>query len=86
MYDIGYFAHNSPVYGHFTNISWELFNVIISGETIARGHQTPQAVVDAWMGSAAHRDILLSPNFVDIGIGFFNNYWAIKLSLLPTAQ
>jgi uncharacterized protein YkwD len=44
------------------------------GETIAAGHKTAQEVVDAWMLSPGHRDILLG-NFREVG-----------LSLLPCAS
>jgi uncharacterized protein YkwD len=50
------------------------------GETIGGGYTTPQAVFDGWMNSASHRDILLSPYYTEIGIGYvtgghYGYYW-----------
>ena len=40
-----------------------------AGENIAAGFQTPAAAVRAWMRSPGHCRNILSPNFVDVGIG-----------------
>jgi uncharacterized protein YkwD len=43
-----------------------------TGECIAWGQGllgTPQAIVNAWMHSAAHRAIILTPRFRDVGVG-----------------
>ncbi|MCH0560322.1 sigma-70 family RNA polymerase sigma factor [Streptomyces sp. MUM 16J] len=39
------------------------------GENIARGQQTPQSVMDAWMNSPGHRANILNCAFKDIGVG-----------------
>jgi uncharacterized protein YkwD len=42
------------------------------GQNIAWGQaagSTPAAIIAAWLGSAPHREILLSPAFRDIGVG-----------------
>ncbi|MFJ4468411.1 sigma-70 family RNA polymerase sigma factor [Streptomyces sp. NPDC089424] len=39
------------------------------GENIARGQQTPQAVMDSWMNSPGHRANILNCSFKDIGVG-----------------
>ncbi|MGD1716639.1 CAP domain-containing protein [Dapis sp. BLCC M172] len=55
-------------------------------ENIAAGQQTPEAVVEAWMGSDGHRANILNPNLEEIGIGYYfleedtgsvnaNHYW-----------
>ena len=80
MADIGYFGHNSPVYGHFANISRELFNVEIRSEILAIWQRTPQEVVDAWMASSTHRAALLNPEFTEVGIGFFRFRWTQKFA------
>ena len=57
-----------------------------AGENIAVGQQTPQMVVDSWMGSSGHRANILNPDFTEIGIGYeylandtgsvnYNHYW-----------
>ena len=51
-----------------------------SGENIAWGQRTPEAVVNAWMNSDGHRANILNPNFGRIGVGYLTNasgtpYW-----------
>jgi len=41
-----------------------------TGENIAAGYTTPQAVVNAWINSPGHRAAMLNPNYQDIGIGY----------------
>jgi len=88
MYTLGYFSHQNPVYGHFANISRELFNYPISamGENIARNQQTAQEVVAQWMASPTHRNNILHRNFTEMGVGFYNNYWANKFGNAGTAD
>ncbi|MBT2420276.1 sigma-70 family RNA polymerase sigma factor [Streptomyces sp. ISL-22] len=38
-------------------------------ENIARGQQTPEAVMDSWMNSPGHRANILNCSFKDIGVG-----------------
>lgn len=40
------------------------------GENIARGQQTPTAVMNAWMNSEGHRKNILNSSFGKIGIGY----------------
>lgn len=51
-----------------------------SGENIAWGQRTPEAVMDAWMNSEGHRANILNPKFTKIGVGHRQNsagthYW-----------
>ncbi len=39
------------------------------GEIVAFGCQTPQAVVDVWMNSPAHREVIITSVFRDFGAG-----------------
>ncbi|MFJ9817389.1 sigma-70 family RNA polymerase sigma factor [Streptomyces sp. NPDC101151] len=39
------------------------------GENIAKGQQTPQAVMDSWMNSPGHRANILNCSFKEIGVG-----------------
>jgi uncharacterized protein YkwD len=82
MYDLSYFAHENPVYGHFANIARQVFNKPhrSMGENLAHGHQSPEAVVYAWMESPSHRENILTPNYIRIGVGFHKNRWAQKFS------
>ena len=49
------------------NWSWVGENIYATGNTSSSG---PQQAFDWWMNSAPHRANLLSPNYVDIGIGY----------------
>lgn len=40
-----------------------------AGENLAKGHRSPQEVVQGWMNSEGHRENILSSNFKEIGIG-----------------
>jgi hypothetical protein len=50
------------------------------GETIAGGQPSPQDTLNALMGSEPHREILLSSDMWEIGVGYYKaedgrNYW-----------
>lgn len=52
-----------------------------SGENIAWGQKSPEAVMNAWMNSDGHRANILNKNFTAIGIGHHQdaagrNYWS----------
>lgn len=78
MQNKSYFSHTSPTYGSPFEMM-DSFGVTYqsAGENIARGQQSPQEVVDAWMNSAEHRENILNGNFTHIGIGYAanGNYW-----------
>ena len=51
-----------------------------SGENIAWGQKTPEAVMNAWMNSPGHRANILNRSFTGIGVGYQQNsrgvgYW-----------
>ncbi len=39
-------------------------------ENVAAGYTTPEAVVEGWMNSPGHRENILNPEFIHIGIGY----------------
>ncbi len=43
-------------------------------ENVACGHVTPEQVVDAWMGSAGHRNNILG-DYAHIGVGLYEYFW-----------
>lgn len=51
----------------------------MSGENIAMGYVSPEAVMDGWMNSDGHRANILNSGYTDIGIGAFcvdgTYYW-----------
>ena len=68
--DKNYFAHQSPTYGTPFQMM-TAFNIRYSaaGENIAKGQNSPAAVMSAWMGSAGHKSNILSPSYNQIGVG-----------------
>ena len=81
MADNNYFGHQSPTYGSAGDMLLK-FGVTWSawGENIASGQSTPEQVVSDWMNSPSHRENILSPNFIFIGVGYTTNstgkaYW-----------
>ncbi len=42
------------------------------GETLAAGHATPKAVVNAWLKSTAHCKILMSKSYTQLGVGYYS--------------
>lgn len=93
-YDLGhdnYFAHDTKdwVNGELQTVCspWDRIIPYYTppgwlwlGETIAGGQPTPQDVLTTLMNSAPHRDILLSPDMWEIGVGYYRTedgrtYW-----------
>ena len=61
-----YFSHGSNFSGRITAVGFDWQMV---GENIATGFQTAAAVVRGWMGSPGHCRNILTPTFLDIGVG-----------------
>lgn len=63
-----YWAHVSP-----TGVTWDSFiqqqyaRYQAAGENIARGYDTSQAVVNAWMASPGHRANILDVHYNEVG-------------------
>ena len=78
MVDRRYFSHTSPTYGTpFQMIKSFGLTFRTSGENIAYGQRTPQAVVNAWMNSSGHRANILNASYTQIGVGYVadGHYW-----------
>ena len=78
MKDNRYFSHTSPVYGTpFQMMKNFGISYRSAGENIARGHATPQAVVNACINSSGHRANIQNGGFTRIGVGYVadGNYW-----------
>lgn len=78
MSDLGYFSHTSPTYGSpFDMMRAFGISYKTAGENIARGYQTPEAVVNAWMSSPGHRANILNSTYTHIGVGYVSSgsYW-----------
>lgn len=81
MMNKGYFDHQSPTYGSpFDMMKQFGITYNSAGENIAKGQQTPQEVMNAWMNSEGHRANILNGSFTHIGVGFVKDsqgttYW-----------
>ncbi|OES43831.1 CAP domain-containing protein [Domibacillus iocasae] len=76
MKDKGYFSHQSPTYGSpFDMMKQFGITYKAAGENIAKGQQTPEEVMKAWMNSDGHRKNILSANFTHIGVGYVDGHW-----------
>ncbi len=78
MRDLKYFSHTSPTYGSpFDMIKNFGITYKSAGENIAKGYQTPEAVVNGWMNSSGHRANILNRLYTHIGVGYVadGNYW-----------
>jgi uncharacterized protein YkwD len=70
LLDNMYYGHESPTYGKPLAMV-KSFGIPASGcsENIAPGRNTPQEVVDGWMGSEGHRANILNAKRTHIGVG-----------------
>lgn len=76
MYNNNYFDHNSPTYGSpFDMMKSFGISYRYAGENIAKGQRSPQEVMNAWMNSPGHRANILSSNFNQIGVAYYNGVW-----------
>ncbi|MEW2515224.1 sigma-70 family RNA polymerase sigma factor [Streptomyces sp. NPDC046870] len=66
----GFFDHTDPDgAGPGERITAAGYRWSTYGENIAKGQQTPQAVMDSWMNSPGHRANILNCAFKNIGVG-----------------
>lgn len=76
----GYFSHTSPGYGTpFQMMKTLGVSYRSAGENIAQGYRNAQTVVEAWMRSQSHRELLLSSRYTAMGIGHADGYWTLWL-------
>ena len=75
------FSHTRPDGRSFSSVLTDYgISYRGSGENIAWGQQSPEAVVRAWMNSEGHRANILNSKFTKIGVGYYQNtagrkYW-----------
>ncbi len=82
MVEEKFFGHHDPVTGEGAVerviAGKYLFHSI--GENLAAGQHTAAEVMQAWMDSPSHRDVILDPNWKEVGIavrggGEYSVYW-----------
>ncbi|OKL37649.1 S-layer homology domain-containing protein [Domibacillus mangrovi] len=71
MRDHDYFDHTSPAYGSPFQMMKDFgLDYMSAGENIAAGQDTAVHVMNSWMNSPGHRQNILNPDFIEIGIGY----------------
>lgn len=60
------FSHGASFAGRITAVGFDWQS---AGENIASGFRTPAAVVRGWMASPEHCRNILTPRFLDVGVG-----------------
>jgi len=69
MFKYNYWSHTSPSgVEPWDFILGENYDYIYAGENLARDFTTSKGVVEAWLDSPSHRDNLLNPKYVDMGL------------------
>jgi len=72
MGNLDFFSHTGADGSSFSQrVSASGYTWSATGENIAAGHTTPDAVVNGWINSPGHRANILDANYRDIGIGYF---------------
>jgi uncharacterized protein YkwD len=51
---------------------------VMRGENLAKDFTTAEDIVNAWIASPAHNELLLADDFVYIGIAEYSNYYACE--------
>ncbi len=74
------FSHTRPNGSSFaTALKEQGVSYRTSGENIAWGQRSPEAVMEGWMNSSGHRANILKESFTHIGVGYYQengvNYW-----------
>jgi hypothetical protein len=55
------------------------YNSSYIGEALARGTNNGSAVIEGWMNSPKHRDIVMAPQAEDFGLGRVNSTWVLMM-------
>jgi uncharacterized protein YkwD len=56
-------------------IEQEGYSYKSAGENIARGFNSPEAVMEAWLASPGHCRNVMKPIYTEIGLGKSGDYW-----------
>jgi len=77
-----YFGPNSPMFGSVFDML-KNFNILFQAAdlNVAKGGNTPQAVLEDWLATPSQRQRLLDPAFTQAGVGYTQegDLWAIIL-------
>ncbi len=91
MIEDGFFGHTNPLTGERfeDRHAKSEFRCCPSGENLVMGHTSPTAVVEDWMESVLHRNVILAEEYVQIGLGVREDpstgelYWVLWLVREP---
>ncbi len=73
------FSHTRPDGSSFsTALTQQGVSYNRSGENIAYGQRTPEAVMEGWMNSSGHRANILNASFRNIGVGLYQDENGVK--------
>lgn len=76
MIEQDYFSHTGEDGSSFSDRALDAgYTGFPTGENIAQGQRSPDAVMTSWMNSAGHRQNIMSGGSNEIGVGFANNTW-----------
>jgi len=82
MIEQGYFGHHDPETGDgpAERALADNYTFYAIGENLAAGQETPADVMKVWMESLAHREVILDPDWKEVGIavrsgGAHSIYW-----------
>lgn len=71
-----YFSHESPDFGDLENRLEESLIVYDSAaENLAANYYDSAEVVNGWLNSSDHREVLLKEDFTHLGVGTFGKYY-----------
>ena len=71
MVERDFFDHVSPDGGQMTDRASAVgYDYYVLGENIAMGHTNAKEVVDGWMTSDGHCANIMSPEFLELGVGY----------------
>lgn len=82
------FSHDGSGGENFgTRIDWGCDPYSRAGEIIGWNYQTPRDVVNGWLNSPPHKQIMLDAKFTHAGAGFASNenglYWTVDFIAIP---
>jgi uncharacterized protein YkwD len=73
MIELAYWSHESPDgQSPFVFVPLRGYRHAKLGENLASGFETAEVLVASWMESKGHRENLLEPDFVDVGIAIID--------------
>lgn len=72
MIEEGFFGHRNPITDRGPReraIAGRYYFFYAVGENLAAGQETPAEVMQGWMESPLHADIILDPAWKEVGVG-----------------